>query len=462
MKHILRAATAALILLTAASSLFGADGWTVEVRGARNDVLDSVRFEEMKGHGSHYVTLELERKGTVSTYRAMPFRLAAAMADGDDAVHPYRFDEALWNAGYEVTLIAADGYAATFVTSEVPFDDLFIADEMDGEPVPPMIVGNVPGNLWVRDLAAIELGLGSLPEEPEFVLTFEAGEMEEGFTIAELEKTPYYVEGTGSYTTSAGTKYTHTYGGVRFTALLGRYVGLSPDTQITVVASDGYEMSYSGEQLLDAGDGEWILAFKQDGEYLPPDPGYVRTVKIGPGNPNIDGHLSARMVERVVVSGTAFRPFELVIDGKRRSVLDRQTVQSGVSCHERTVAHKDKKTGAVTAYTGIPVWRLIAYADDPILVPHGQDKSIISYDSAAAEAGYGVTIEAADGFSRTLDSRELHMNDDVILALYREGEELPDREAPLILVWDQDAETVPENITSIRGVVKITLVFGDR
>ena len=66
-------------------------------------------------------------------------------------------------------------------------------------------------------------------------------------------------------------------------------------------------------------------------------------------------------------------------------------------------------------------------------------------------------ITASDGFSITLDSRELHENDDVILALKKNGEELPESEWPLIIVWDDDAEIVPSGIKNVRNVISIEL-----
>ena len=65
---------------------------------------------------------------------------------------------------------------------------------------------------------------------------------------------------------------------------------------------------------------------------------------------------------------------------------------------------------------------------------------------------------ATDGFSVSLDSGQIDRNDEVILAALKDGEELPEREWPLILVWDKDAETVPAGIKGVRNVNEIQLV----
>ena len=68
-------------------------------------------------------------------------------------------------------------------------------------------------------------------------------------------------------------------------------------------------------------------------------------------------------------------------------------------------------------------------------------------------------IEAADGFVLSLDSREVDGNEDLILGMYKNGEELPSDEFPLILVWDNNAETVPAGAKPIRQITAIRLIF---
>ena len=68
-------------------------------------------------------------------------------------------------------------------------------------------------------------------------------------------------------------------------------------------------------------------------------------------------------------------------------------------------------------------------------------------------------IVASDGYSITLDSRQLNRNDDVILATLKEGESLPEREWPLVLVWDRNAERVPDGIKAVRNITEIHLLF---
>jgi hypothetical protein len=436
-----------------------AASWSISLRGVREDVLEASRFEEAKVHGSHYVEMELERKGQSQLYRGMPLYLIAAMVDGSDAEHPYTVDRSRWSSGYDITITGADGYSATFNTAEVDPNALILADSVDGMAVAPMIAGDAPGKLWVKDVVEIDLALGAVAqEEPQFELVLDINSKVSSFTLQELEESIYYVEQPGSYTTSAGSTYGGLWGGVRMADFLGQFLNLKPETSLTMVAMDGYEMTYSGKEVLDTSDGVWILAFKLDGEYLPMDPGYIRTIKAGPGNPNIPGHSSVRMLEKIVVKQEGYRDFSITISGKMEWTLDRQTIQSGVSCHKRMVDFERKGTAA--RYTGVPLYLLLAYADDPQYAPHRQsDKSILSYRKEIAQAGYTVEIEAADGFVVSLDSREVDGNEDLILGMYKNGEELPPDEFPLILVWDKNAKTVPSGAKPIKQITTIRLIF---
>ncbi len=442
-------------LCAAAVAAQDLDSWEVMVTGFGTKSMTYPEIVSAMSHSVHDGEMFLEVKGVEHKYEGIPFDQVVAMVDGEDSSHPYEFDIDLWVRGYEITVTAADGYSATFDTAEVDPHALLLAIKDNGEPMTPRLVGDVKRSAWIRDLVEITLGVGGGETAgiPEHELILEVNGFETVFTIPALEKSAYYVEGPGSYTTSAGTTVTSIWGGMRFKDFVRAYFPLSATNTVTMVAVDGYEMSYSGGDVLDDSEGLWVIAFKQDGDYMPVDPGPFRTIKIGPGTPNIPGHNSVRMIKRIVVSGEEYREFSFLMTGLIDFEVDRQTMQSGVSCHKETVHFERKNTSGM--YTGIPVWRLLAYSDDPHYTPHGQDKSIRSYNDEAAADGYRVIIVAADGFSVDLDSRELDKNDDVIVAMYRDGEILQDPEWPLVLVWDKDAELVPDGIKPVRQIVEI-------
>jgi len=436
-------------------------GWSIELAGARQDSLTQSYYQKIKAAGKEYVQKTVDKKGVATTYSGIPLRLAIAMIDGSDSSHPYAFDAGLWAKGYEVTLSAADGFSATFSTKDVAQDALILADTEAGKPLDrPMIVGDTAKGLWVKQVASITTSLAAtkaVSEAASFALELDINGVKASYTLADLENDPAYMENKGSFTTSAGTKYSNVYGGVGLRAILSRFMSLSADDSITFAATDGYEMTYSGKQVLDEADGTWILAFRMDGDWLPKDPGYIRTVKIGPNDPNIDGHSSVKMIKRIIVKQKDFKDFAISYGGKMNGTMDRATVQSCVSCHKKEVVFERK--GISGSYTGFPLHLLLGYADDPAYQPHKQDTSIHAYDSAAAKAGYKVEVTAVDGYKITLDSRELDANDEVILAMYKDGAGLDPSEFPLVLVWDKNIARLPEGIKNVKQIQSINLVF---
>jgi hypothetical protein len=417
------------------------EGWMVTLIGVRQDEIWQSDLAAWKERPDLYQVVELEKKGETNLYGGIALSGVVAMVDDADGGMPYVFEGELWNEGYDITLTAADGYSFTFSTAEVAADEILLVDMVDGVPVVPQIAGNLSSGGWVRDLSEIELSLAPVSlSTNDFELLLDINGQITPYTIGELETMSLYVEDTGSYTNSYGQTFSAVWGGVKLIPLLERYLALTPDSSITLIAMDGYEMSYGGDMLLDQTDGDWILAFKENGEYMPEDPGYIRLVKVGPGNPNITGHLSARMIKSVAVEGIPFEDFEItIVDGDSVEVFDRQTLQSGVGANRDRVAYYDRRAEADIPYMGIAVWRLVERPD-----------------------GYSaITIEASDGFSVTLDNSQMEGNDDVILAMYTGADDqlLGSDEWPLRLVWDKDAAVLPEGIKSVRNVVRVILVY---
>ena len=133
------------------------------------------------------------------------------------------------------------------------------------------------------------------------------------------------------------------------------------------------------------------------------------------------------------------------------------SLQSCVSCHRKEVAFERK--GVQANYVGFPLHLALAYADDAKYAPHKQATGILAYDAAAAKAGYKVEVVAEDGFTVVLDSRDLDANDQIIVAMYKEGKSLGSDEFPLVLVWDKGASRLPEGIKNVKRVKAIRLLF---
>lgn len=426
---------------TVSTATPGGSGWMITLQGVRDDELWQSQFESWSENKGSYVEMNLEKKGETNLYGGILLRDIVAMIDDPSGGMPYEFKEVLWNDGYDITLTADDGYSATFSTTEVSSEEILLVGTIDGESVTPQIAGNITGKAWIRSLTEISLSLAPVDlDSNTFEFLLDINGHISSYTIKELEAMPIYVEDRGSFTNSHGNTTSGVYGGVKLIPFLSGFMEVTPETAIKIVAMDGYEMDYGGEMLLEQSDGDWILAFKENGEYMPEDPGYIRLVKVGPEEPNITGHVSARMIKKIVTEGIPFKDFTLtLVDKDFTEIFDRQTLQSGVITNKNRIDYYDRKSDMNIPYMGISIWRLLE-----------------------RPTGYSaITIEAADGYSVTLDNNQLEKNDDVILAMYT-GEDdqlLNDKEWPLRLVWDKESIIVPEGIKAVRNVTKITLIY---
>lgn len=283
---------------------------------------------------------------------------------------------------------------------------------------------------------------------PGGVLTVVAGDRVSTYTIADLEALDI-VTAPGTFTNTLGVDYKATYTGVPIATLMGN---VSADTTILVTASDGYSMNYEAGMFLDRTQGNWILAYKENGSYMPHDPGPLRVVLVGEDNPHFEGAISAKMVERIEVLGT-YEDYSLLVQGALTRTFSRGQLEAGVGCpcHTATVTVTSK--GETHTYTGLPLWRLVAYVDDD-RAP-GEEEGIHyddeDFNDELAASGYTITLVAEDGYSQVVSSQLIARDDRFIVAFKRDGLFLdPEKSGYMRFVYD-DSVPLPEG-TSLRSV----------
>lgn len=429
--------------------------FSVNFKGLNDFCIDMTIIDKLDSGKTHAKKIEIEEKGQLNSYAGMQLKEIIAAVDGGRRDHPFDFDEKLWNSGYDITMTAADGYSVTFSTKDVDQDDLYFVWNRNSEKITPMITGNVSGKLKIKNIKNVELSIANQEfTEQEIIISLKSDSKSLDINIHELEKSEYYFEEIGQFTTSAGTVHRDSYAGIDMAVWLKNEMDLKKEDTVQIKASDGYNMSFSGKDILVPENGKWMLAFKLNDEYLPEDPGYFRTIKVGK-DVDTEGHNSVKMIVEIEIIKSEYRSYNIEFEGKMNFSIDRDTMQSGINCHKTVVECESK--GERNEYEGIALWRLLAYSDDSKYAPHKQDSSIISYDEHAAEKGYDVTIVASDGYSITLKSEELNKNDDVILAVYKNGKELEDKYWPALIAWNSDSENIPENIKMVRNISKIIL-----
>ena len=297
---------------------------------------------------------------------------------------------------------------------------------------------------------------GATPPATEVSLTLVKGGTESIYTLADLERLDT-VTAPGTFTTSAGTDYSATYTGVPLSTLIGN---VPADATVRVAASDDYSMNYQAGMLLGRTEGTWILAYKENGAYLPFDPGPLRVVLVGEANPHFQSALSAKMVERIEVLGT-YEPYLLVLKGAVSRTFARAELEAGIGCpcHAAEVTVTSK--GETHTYTGLPLWRLVAYVDDnrfpaPKQGIHYEDGD---FNDALARAGYTITLVASDGYTQSVSSSLIARDDRFIVAFKRDGAFLDaSKDGYMCFVYD-DSVVLPEGVTlkSLKFLAKIDL-----
>ncbi len=394
-------------------------------------------------------------------------RLAVVATDGYYKEIPY---EALYGAtpvGDAILALTKDGESMTEgapILVFLPEDERFSNDDMLsslGEDLSHYYSGRPSTTgMMVKDVAYLIVNYdgGALPERatvgestvliPGGSLTVVVGERSTTYTIADLEELDVVIA-EGTFTNTIGVDYTATYTGVPIATLIGN---VPVYTTILVTAADGYSMNYEAGMFLDRSEGTWILAYKENGSYMPYDPGPLRIVLVGEDNPRFEGAISAKMVTRIDILGV-YEDYSLLMYGALTRAFSRAELEAGVGCPCHTSTINVTSKGETHTYTGLPLWRLIAYVDDD-RAP-GSEQGIHydedDFNDALASSGYTITLVAEDGYTQTVSSRLIARDDRFIVAFKRDGLFLdPTKSGYMRFVYD-DSVLFPTG-TSLRSV----------
>lgn len=265
------------------------------------------------------------------------------------------------------------------------------------------------------------------------------------FTMEELQALPVS-EGYGGIKSSTGRiTLPSLFRGVALKDLIAAWGEMDDSMGISVVAEDGYAITYSfdqitngsfiaydpatGDELKSAPDLTAILAYEHEGEPLNEKEDGTLRLAIISEEPNqvIDGHWAVKWASSIEMRDVG-ADWVLHMEGALMVDVDRATFESGASpdCHMATWT--DDKA---QEWVGIPLWTLAGFVDDE--VKHDGP----AYNDALADAGYTIDVVAADGYTVSFDSTRITRNDNIIVALTVNGTPLPDDYFPLRLVGSE-------------------------
>lgn len=316
------------------------------------------------------------------------------------------------------------------------------------------LVPNYDGETLPLQPEVVSLDEASFPEGK--LLTVVRGENALAYTLDEVEELEA-LSGQGTFTTSINVEYAASYTGVPMTTLIGNVTG---EATVRVTAADGYSMNYPASTFQDTSEGTWILAYKENGTYMPFDPGYFRIVQVGEDSPHFASALSAKMVALIEVLGF-YEDYSLFLSGAVERMFSRSELEEGIGCpcHSATVSVTSK--GATSEYTGLPLWRLLAFVDDAIFP--AQDLGMYyddgDFNDGLASTGYSIDLVASDGYTQTVTSDLVAHDDRFIVAFKKDGVFLdPESNGYMRFVFDDSVELPEElELRSVKFLAEILL-----
>ncbi len=453
--------------------------WTLHLDGTITEEMDRATFES--GAAPHCHLYEWQ-DGEGQTWSGIPLWLLVGRVDDDNPHEDKAFNRAMIDAGYSVDVVAADGYTVSFDSARFALnDDLIVAYLLDGSPLPeeyfPLrLVGEgIEKGEMIAQIAQIvvhppEVTAPEPPAEPtaeaQPALPAAAALQITGrdgstvaFTMAELQALPA-TEGWAGFKNSTGRIFPPLpYKGVAMTDLAAQVGALSPEDSVRVIAEDGYEMTFTYEQIADGafttydpesgessappGELHAIIAYEEDGKPMAESGnGALRLVIVGDAaNQVTDGHWWAKFVNQIVIEGKV-QDWTLHLDGTITEEMDRATFESGAAphCHEAQWTDLDGRE-----WTGIPLWLLAGRVDDD------NNHKGKAFNRELADAGYTIDVSSADGYTATFDSARVKENAHIIVAYLVDGKPLGERDFPLRLVGDDLANS--EMVGQIASIV---------
>ena len=279
------------------------------------------------------------------------------------------------------------------------------------------------------------------PQGPA-VLTVVGVKGSETFSLAQLEAMPPYTGFAGIKDSVGVITAPVQYAGVPLAALAARVGGVDPSYGVTVLAKDGYGMTFSAAQAAGGGFTTYdpvtgaerppamkltpLIAYASQGKPLDPsDVGPLRLVFAEPkADTVVDGHWSVRWVDRIEVK-KSLGQWAVSVQGHTSSTLTESSYVSCASpgCHGAGWIDKGGDR-----WEGIPLWLVVGSVDD------GRTHGTGAFNGALARKGYRIELIASNGVTTFLSSHDLLEHKDWILAGKVDGGELSPDDFPLRLV----------------------------
>ncbi len=459
--------------------------WQLKLYGKIGDIIPQGEFEYSADcHNAVYTD------ATGNVYTGIPLWRLMGWVDDRIPHGPDGFNDAAAIAGYKVIIKAGDGYAKEFTSQQIGKNDNFIiANTMNGAPLPTdgshppyplrLVGSGTPGGNSVGNVVEIQLTDFQTPVEAPKLHILKYGT--DGITVINETYVDYtYMEsnmpvigdGTTAYkfegltmdpsnlwdpeeTYPGGYKISNIVKGTRVRDLAELVGGMDSGTTITFVASDGFEttLPYSSiytNPAVQARQGDAIIAWWGDGQYVP---NYADGMRLffTPDGDHVYGHwdmhetlpsqywrynfqdniqypssagLSAKFVTTIKVYSSLESEWTLELDGRDigglNYVVAKPFLEEALACQfgsDHKATYTDNQ-GRV--WEGMPLWFFAGFVDD------ADQHSSNAFNETLARSGYNIVIIGTDGYSTTIDSRQIIRSSNYLVANSLNGFHIPD------------------------------------
>jgi PKD repeat protein/frataxin-like iron-binding protein CyaY/DMSO/TMAO reductase YedYZ molybdopterin-dependent catalytic subunit len=406
--------------------------WSIALHGARTQTVTKTYFEQgLACPSSGHMVNWTDSDGAV--WSGVPLWLLVAMVDDnpDVGADHFNFNDTLATQGYSVKVTAGDGYNTTLASADIARNNGYIvANKLNGTDLPFQTPGGklswplhlkgsaVFGGQQVGNITSIELT--GMPQPSQgWTLTLE-GDVVDVITQDYFEQA-IVCHHNITYTDSSARTWT----GVPLWDLVGAVDDIETtshwtfnDTRanatgytIRVIAGDGFNSTFTS--LNASHNNGFIVANTLNGTPLTGSDGHLKLV----GPATTSGSQRVGNITTIRLEGLPSYPagaYSLTLKGKISDVITQPELEEWIAANTETYTD-----GSGNEYSGIPLWRLLAWVDDRI--PSGAN----AFNDDAAAAGYKVIVKAGDGYSKEFLSGPLARSNDYIVANTLNGSALP-------------------------------------
>jgi len=258
----------------------------------------------------------------------------------------------------------------------------------------------------------------------------------------------------GGYKTSGGVIATvGSFTGVSVLSLCDLVGGMPSDATLTVIASDGYSMVFTYDQVngqdfttYDPITGSeksatqplaLLVNYLHNDTALPSDIGPLRMGVVGSEGLLTEGHFWVKKVSTIEVTQNV-RDWTVSVEATSTLSMDRQALTADLN--HFGVNYTDSNGNV---WTGTALWRWVSWSNY-----NG------GVTNATLDKGYKVKIISGDGQSATFDDSKVKMNDDIIVAAKLNGAVLTEPYWPLTMVG---SDVVSAN--AVKNIIKMQIII---